>query len=398
MKITMITAYLVKARALYDMGGDSKPKGQLPGSDYMRFDPYLQLYSRFSEALLIRIETDEGLVGWGETQAPIAPEVAQSVVRHLLGPAILGRSPLDTNLRFTDMIETMRVRGQAGGFLVDAIAGIDIALWDIRGKAAGQSVSQLLGGRYRETLSCYASGLRRKDRGARAEEAAEFGRRGIAGVKLYTGYGIAQDAAEIEAIRSAIGPDIKLHVDGVWRYDYAGAVRLGRICERFDVEFLEAPMAPDDIEGHARLAAELDVAIAIGEPLRTRFQFQPWFDRDALDVCQPDVMRNGISETYKIAVVAEAMNRPVALHTGCVTVVGLAATFHVAAAIPNFLIQELQPVMFETFNPWLTRPLEMHGGELVVPDGAGLGIDIDEERFRKDVVGEMTLSWNGSAA
>jgi galactonate dehydratase len=392
MLVRKVTAYLVKAQVLYDMGGDGKPHGQLPQSDYMRFDPYPQLYSRRSEAVILKVETDEGITGWGETQAPIAPEVAQSIVQHVLAPAILGRDALATNVRFSEMIETLRVRGQTGGFMADAIAGIDTALWDIRGRAAGLPVSQLLGGRYRETLPCYASGLRRKTLAERVDEAAEYVARGISGIKTYMGYGLQRDGAEIEALRQRLGPDVRLYVDAVWRYDFADAVRLGRICERNGVDFLEAPMLPEDIGGHARLCAELDVAIAVGEPLRTRFQYQPWFLADAFDVCQPDVMRNGISETFKIATIAEAFNKPTALHTGCVTTVGLAATFHTAAALPNFLTQELQPIMFETFNPWLKAPLELRAGELVVPTGPGLGIEIDEPRFMKDVVGQVEVA------
>lgn len=391
MLIRKITAYVVKEGTLYDMGGNSQASGQLPTSEYIRFHPYPQLYSRRSEALILKVETDDGIVGWGESQAPIGPEVTQSVVRHVLGPAVLGLSPLDTNVRYSEMYETLRVRGHMTGFLVDALAGIDTALWDIRGKAAGMPVSTLLGGRYRDTLRCYASGLRRKSLEARLDEAAEFAARGISGIKMYMGHGLNEDGREIEKLRERLGPDVNIYVDAVWRYDYADAVKLGRICERNGVDFLEAPLLPEDIEGHARLARELDVAVAVGEPLRTRFQFQQWFVRDALDVAQPDVMRNGISETFKIAAVAEAFNKPVALHTGCVTCVGLAATFHSAAAIPNFLTQEYQPVMFETFNKWLRNPLQMRDGELVVPDGPGLGLDIDEERFLQDVTGKIEI-------
>jgi len=158
MRITKITAYVVKSPAFYDIGGASKVGQTLPGSEYFRFDAYPQLYSRRSEALIVKVDTAEGISGWGETQAPIGPEVAQSVVQHIVGPSVLGRSALDTNLRFSEMYETMRVRGHGTGFQLDAIAGIDTALWDIRGKAANMSVSRLLGGRYRETLPCYASG------------------------------------------------------------------------------------------------------------------------------------------------------------------------------------------------------------------------------------------------
>jgi galactonate dehydratase len=290
------------------------------------------------------------------------------------------------------MYETMRVRGHWTSYHVDAIAGLDTALWDLRGKASGLSVSEVLGGRYRETLPCYVSGLRRKSADERIAEARDYRARGIAGIKLFLGYGLRSDTAEVEALRDAVGPEMRLMADGLWRCDFSEAVKFGRVCERLDVDFFEAPLAPEDIQGHARLARELDVAIAVGEPLRTRFQFMDWLLADALDICQPDVMRNGITESYKIAAVAEAMNKPVAFHTGCVTAIGMAATFHLAAACPNFYIQEFQPVMFETFNPWLIEPLSFRNGEIVVPVGPGLGIEIDEERFRRDVVDEVEIS------
>lgn len=392
MKITGVVCYIVKAKTKYDIGGNSRVADRLPNSDYYRLNTYPQLYSDYSEALVVRVDTDEGLSGWGETQAPIAPEVPLTLIEKILGPALLGRSPLDTNTRYADMVETMRVRGHWGGYQIDAVAGLDTALWDIRGKAADLPISRLLGGRYRETLPCYVSGLRKKQREARAEEAIEYRERGFAGVKPFLGSGLRADGEEIYALRDALGPDMQIMVDALWRYDHGSAVRLGRVCEEAGVSFFEAPMAPEDIRGHARLAADLDVAIAVGEPLRTRAQFIDWLSADAMDVCQPDVMRNGVTESWKIAMLAEAMNRPVAYHTGCVTAIGMAATFHCAAAIPNFLVQEFQPVMYDIFNPWLKTPLSFLNGEILVPDGPGLGIEIDETRMMRDVVGKVEIA------
>jgi galactonate dehydratase len=158
------------------------------------------------------------------------------------------------------------------------------------------------------------------------------------------------------------------------------------------VEFFEAPLYPEDIEGHRKLARDLDIAVAVGEPLRTRFQFLDWIKAEALDVCQPDLMRNGISETYKIAILAETYNIPVALHVGAVTAVGMAATWQTAAALPNFYIQEFQPKMFAAFNPWLVEPLRLEQGQIVVPTGPGLGITLAEDRFAQDVDSQITLT------
>ena len=103
---------------------------------------------------MVRVETDEGITGWGETQAPIVPEVAQTIIGKVVGPAILGADPLATNVRYADMHGTMRARGHSSGYQIDAIAGVDTALWDIRGKAAGHSISEMIGGRFRDELPC----------------------------------------------------------------------------------------------------------------------------------------------------------------------------------------------------------------------------------------------------
>ena len=390
MIITKVTAHAVKADKQYEMAGGVSAGGTLPGSGYMRFGDYPQLYSQRSQAALIRVETDEGLVGWGESQAPIGTEVILTIVEQILGPAILGRDPEASNVRFMDMYETLRVRGQVGGFQMDAIAGIDTALWDIRGKASGRSIADLLGGRRQDRLPCYVTGLREKTQVARKEEAANWAQQGI-GVKPCLGLGYLSDAREVEGLRSAMGDEATLLVDGMWHHTYAEAVRIGRVYEEFNVGFFEAPLLPEDVHGHAKLAAGLDLAIAIGEPLRTRQQFLPWLEQQALDVAQPDLMRNGVTETVNIARLAEAFNVPVALHTGCVTVVGMSASWQVASTLPNFLIQEYQPVMLDTFNPWLDEPLQVLDGCVVVPSGPGLGLELDESRIEKMATSSITV-------
>ena len=117
-----------------------------------------------------------------------------------------------------------------------------------------------------------------------------------------------------------------------------------------DVAFFESPIAPEDVVGHRELVRSLDLPVAVGEPLRTRHQFVPWLAQRAMDVAQPDLMRNGVGETLAIATLASAHHVPVALHTGVVTSIGMAASWQVAAALPNFVVQEFQPVMLETFG------------------------------------------------
>lgn len=390
MKITSITAYAIKAPVRYQPAGQSRASGQLPSSDYLRLAPHPQLYSQRSEAVVVRVDTDAGITGWGECQAPIAPEVAETIIERVIGPAVLGQDPTETSVRYEDMFGTMRVRGQNGGYQLDAIAGIDIALWDIRGKVAGQSVAALLGGRFTDTLPCYVTGLRGRTTAERQDEARHWAETGI-GVKAFLGFGVKEDIAEVRGIRNAIGDSARLFVDGNWSYTASEAITVGRALDELGVGFFEAPLAPEDVSGHARVVTAVDLPVAVGEPLRTRSAFLPWLTAGALEIAQPDVMRNGITETVRIAALAGAFNLKVALHTGCLSVVGMAATWQTAAALPNVHVQEFQPVMLETFNPWLVNPLQVQSGQLVVPDGPGLGIVINEERLSAYVDSAVTI-------
>lgn len=392
MEITKVTAYAVKSENAYAMSGAVRPGERLPGTDYRRFAPHRQLYSDRSEAALVRVETDEGLVGWGEAQAPIGPEVVLTIVEKVLAPTLLGLDPLATTARAADMYETLRVRGQLGGFQQDAIAALDTALWDLRGRAAGLSLAELAGGRLRDKLPAYVTGLREKTPEGRREEAAEWARQGF-GVKPCLGFGARTDGAEVVGLREAMGDDAWLAVDGMWGYTLPEARSLGRVLAEAEVAFFESALAPEDVHGHRELVRALDLPIAVGEPLRTRFQFVPWLQARAMDVAQPDLMRNGVGETLAIATLAAAHHLPVALHTGVVTAVGMAASWQVASVLPNFLVQEFQPVMLQTFGHLVEEELAVADGVVRVPTGPGIGVTVDEARVRamSDAVVEIGL-------
>ncbi|MEM6528786.1 MAG: enolase C-terminal domain-like protein, partial [Chloroflexota bacterium] len=155
----------------------------------------------------------------------------------------------------------------------------------------------------------------------------------------------------------------------------------GRLLEALDTAVFEAPMNPEDIDGHVRLAEAVAVPVAIGETERTRFQFQPWLIRRGADLLQPDVGRAGISETIKIANMAEVFNIPVAPHLSVGLGICIAASVHVAAAIQNLFMLEYQPPVFELANALLEEPLVCANGAYEIPKKPGLGISIDESRL-----------------
>jgi L-alanine-DL-glutamate epimerase-like enolase superfamily enzyme len=346
-----------------------------PGTTYYLSDPGYVYSTRFEQAM-VKVETASGRHGWGEVQAPVVPEVAATLIERLLGPMLLGRDPRDVESVWETMYESMNVRGHFLGFMIDAMAGIDIALWDLKGKLLGESIATLLGGRRRETLSAYVTGP--------GDRANEFLDAGFEGVKK----GFVRDVEDVLELGLDFGehdPD-SVYVDHHWTFDSAAeAVRLGRELEDLGVGFVEAPLPPEDIDGAARVCDSLDIPVALGESLRTTHDFDVRLERDALDIAQPDINRTGLTEGKRIATLADTRGRPVAPHIGGSLGIAMAATWHLSSAIPNFLVQEHQHERFEASNEFLTPGLDVHDGELVVPGGPGLGIDVDESALATHV-------------
>ena len=361
------------------LGGLPKAAG---AQAYFTRPPYRALYSACYETAFVKITTDEGAVGWGEALAPVAPEVVCAIIEQLLAPVLLGRDPLDGNALWNVMYDLMRERGYYGGFMLDAISACDIALWDLRGKLLRQPLFKLLGGAYRERVPCYVSGLPRPTAEARAELALEYAARGFSAFKLAAGHGIRADAASVKALRDALGAQATLLLDAHWVYSLDEAVQLGHALAELGVGFFEAPINPEDVDSHARLAAAVALPIAHGETERTRYQFRPWLMRKAADILQPDVGRAGISETIKIAAMAEAFNARMAPHLSVGLGICIAASIHTAAAIPNLYLLEYQPPVFELANLLLKSPLICEAGYYQIPSSAGLGVALDEGKLR----------------
>ncbi|MGO4679773.1 mandelate racemase/muconate lactonizing enzyme family protein [Microbacterium sp. 2MCAF23] len=345
---------------------------------YVIRPPWRSLYSPGYETLLVKIETDEGLVGWGEALAPVAPEVVAAVVDHLLAPLILGEDPRSVRTLWHRMTESMRERGHLTGHQADAMAAVDIALWDLWGHATGLSVSELAGGRFAEILPTYVSGIRGNDDAERVDKATAFVEAGVRRIKLHLGTDIRTDLATYDAIR-AVHPDLDLALDAHWTYRLGEAKALGRELDDRRAWFFEAPLAPEDVEGHRDLAASLATPIAIGEAMRSRFEFTDWLARRAVGLTQPDIGRTGITEGLAIAAVADAFHAQVAPHHSAAFGLAMAAGVHVAASATSLLAFEYQPFTLPVANLILTTPLEVRpDGGFIVPTGPGLGVTVDE--------------------
>ena len=341
---------------------------------------------------LVIVRTDAGLTGYGECYGP--PEPIKAVIDAVYTPLILlGADPFDNEVLWERMYNRLRDYGQKG-VAIAAIAGVDIALWDLKGKATGLPVCKLLGGPFRDRVQAYATGLYFTETddlpGALAAEAAGYVAQGFRAVKMKVGLGVAADTANIRAVRAAIGSDVTLMADANHAYDPKEAIRLGRVLEEYGAYWFEEPVPPEDIAGYVEVKAALDIAIAGGEAEFTRYGFRELLGRRAVDIVQPDTCSaGGLTECKRIMALASAHGIHYMPHVWG-SAVGLAASLHLAATVPdNPPSLRPTPLLFEfdrTENLFRDRlatvPIEQHGGELAVPTGPGLGIEVDEAVIR----------------
>lgn len=347
------------------------------------------------DTTLVRIETDTGIVGWGEAKAPVAPRVAQTIIHDLLRELIVGADPRNVEVIWETLYASMRLRGHDSGFLIEAISGIDIALWDIIGKATGEPIHRLLGGAYRDRIKVYASGVpaTKSARGeadharmlAAAQSAVD---RGFLGLKMAIGSGPEADVASVRAVRELVGPRMAIFADAAGNYDVGRAVMVGRELETLGVGFLEAPLPHEFVDGYAEVARALAIPIA-NDVITTRYQVLDYLKRSALDIVQPDVCRSGgITELKRISVLTDAFGVGFTPHVSIGSAVHFVASAHCAAAAPNLHQMEYWFGQNPLGDAILKEPaLGLVDGHLPVPQGPGLGIEIDEDIVRSLAVG-----------
>ncbi|PSK92939.1 galactonate dehydratase [Murinocardiopsis flavida] len=351
--------------------------------------PWRSLYSARFETLLVKVTADDGTAGWGEALAPVGPEVVAEIVDRLLAPQVIGMDARAPRVAFAALRALMRERGHLVGHQADALAALDIAMWDLAGHATGQSVATLLGGAFRTEVPCYVSGLPSPTDAGRAELAAAWQEKGAERVKLHLGNGVAADLATVDAVQAA-APRIGFAVDAHWRYGLPEATRLGRGLAERGALFLEAPMAPEDVEGHRRLADRLELPVAVGEALRNRYEFAQWLRAGALGLAQPDVGRTGITEAAAIAELAAAHHAPLAPHHSVGLGPTLAAGLHLSAAVEDCPFFEYQPVTADAAARLLGFDLGARADAFTLPDGPGLGLAIAEQPVRDAAVRHRT--------
>ena len=336
---------------------------------------------------LVVVLTDEGITGWGSVFTNDA--LVRSALA-VLQPLWAGENPLEPE-RVSEKLHAHTFWLGRGGSITHTISGLDIAMWDILGKATGQPVGRLLGGRYRERVRPYAS-LLMCDPSELAEQLAAVRAQGFRAFKIGWGpfgrHSSELDEAIVRAAREAVGSDSQLMVDAgasnaFWPQGYKWAARTADMLAEYGVRWFEEPLLPDNLEDYVLLRERSPVPVAGGEVLTRRQSFVPWLQRRALDIVQPDATKvGGISEARRIAWMAEDYGVQYIPH-GWNTAVGLAADLHLASACRHTdLVEYLtgSPFIDDLVDtPW-TLDTE---GLLRVPDGAGLGISLDLDAVEK---------------
>ena len=336
---------------------------------------------------LVEVVCDDGTTGWGECLGPALPNAA---VVHAYAGALVGRDPLDTEVIWQTLYNLLRDQGQRG-LSVTALSGIDVALWDIKGKHFGVSVSRLLGGRVRDHVRAYATGSFRKDGVDRVEDnAAECAGHIAAGfhaVKIKIGFDLAEDLRVIAAVREAIGPQARLMIDANYGYAAGEAIAVGRAAAAYDIDWFEEPVLPEQLGAYRAVRAGQPIPVAGGETWHGRFGFREPLETGCVDIAQPDLCgTGGFSEIRRIVDLAALNGVRVVPHVWG-TAVQIAASLQlVAALLPDPPRREPLAPIFEfdrTPNPFRQAiakvPFEHEGGVLAIPDAPGLGIEIDRD-------------------
>lgn len=337
------------------------------------------VYPVFDRSVLVRIETANGVVGWGETYGLVAPGAVGAIINDLLAGFTIGRDPQDPSQIYDDLYDLMRVRGYTGGFYVDALAAIDIALWDIAGKQQGKPTHALLGGAVHTQIPAYVSGLPEPTGARRAALAESWQERGFNAFKFATPVADDGAAAELQSLRSALGDDARIAADMHWTQTADQALALIAAMEPHGLWFAEAPVRTEDICGLEKVTNMSATPIAVGEEWRTEHDFQQRVSRCKIAIVQPEMGHKGITNFMRIGAIAAAHSIEIIPHATIGTGIFLAASLQASAALDAVTCHEFQHSIFEPNRRLLVGDMDCKKGAYTLPTGNGLGVELSSE-------------------
>lgn len=380
MKITKITSHVLQ----YDMP-------ELLG--------YSQQYYDKRSAHLVEIETDEGITGWGECFGPGNIAIAnKTIVERVIQPMLLGENPLNRDVLWHKVYNLLRDHGQKG-MPMQALSGVDIALWDIAGKIAGLPLYMLIGGKHRSEIPVYGYGMMLRPEPVSnlakrfEEEAAAIKSMGFVATKMKLGLGPKDDIKLAQAVRKGVGDNYRFMADANHCYTTSDAFYVGHALEELDAYWFEEPIAPEDYDGYRELRAGLKINIAGGEAEFNRWGWRQLLESRGLGIAQPEVCAlGGISEYLRVLALCHAHFIPVINHVWG-SAIAVATNMHLLAAVPPLPggLFPWEPMLeFDTTDnkfrdDLLKEPLDIQGqvksnnGRVAIPDRAGIGVEPDRD-------------------
>ncbi len=361
---------------------------------YLRLPQIRERTDSSQDALIVRVTTDAGITGYGEVDG--CPSVAKAVIDAPLSHSrvrglreiLVGEDPVDTGRLWDLMHESTLYFGREGA-VIQAMAGVDLALWDIKGQLLGQPVHALLGGAHRKRMRAYASHMFDFDPQVTARRAGEARDAGFTAVKFGwepMGPDPDLDVRLVSGIRQAVGDSVDVCIDAGLAWDAKTAIGRCRLFEPYDLFWLEEPLHPDNLPGYQRLTSAVATPIAAGEEECTAPGFLRLMDKGGIDVVQIDVTRVGLTQAMRIAWLAQQRGLRCCNHN-FTTDINVAASLHFLCAIPNALMLEycVEPSPLRT---GVTRdPIQVIDGYAAVPDAPGLGIEVDLAKVESFIVG-----------
>ena len=355
---------------------------------------YSQQYYKKRTSHIVEVETDEGVTGWGECFGPGNIAFAnKGIVEKVIQPIVLGMQALDRDVIWHKVYNLMRDHGQKG-MPLQALSGVDIALWDIAGKAANLPLYKMIGGAHRDKVEVYGYGMMLRPENINSlisrfkEESAEIKEMGFKALKMKVGVGPKDDIKLIEAVRRGIGDNFRFMVDANHGYTTHDALYVGRAMEEFSPYWFEEPVAPEDLDGYRELRAALKVNISGGEAEFNRWGWRKLLESRGLDIAQPEVCAlGGISEYLRVLALCHSHFTPVVNHVWG-SAIAVAVNLHLLAAMPPLPggLFPWEPMLeFDTthnhfINDLLTVSLDIknqvksNNGTVSLPNGPGLGV------------------------
>ena len=365
-----------------DYGEPSDQHSALPNDRFEFKQGWQTVYASAVETPLVRVELDSGEVGWGESNTPIAPEIVCMIIDRAVWPMVAHRRFDNPTQLWDFMYDTQRGRGVNSGYWMDALAALDIAVWDALGKRNEASVASMIQESPRRTIPVYQSGLRQATLEERAEFANESVGNGVRGIKIFPTGSVGQMLHELDYLMQRC-PDVdQWMVDALWMCDFDAAVDLKRHLGDRNARFLECPLQPELTAQHRELVAMPSAPIAIGEHFRTSHQIADWLtDPPAMDVYQPDIGRTGITDFIRQRDLAARAGVPTTPHMGNGVSIFQAATLQCAAVSSSRLLQEFQSGLSKLLSDATETAWVMQDGAFSLPSEPGIGVQVDESKL-----------------